>query len=325
MKCIIASFTLLFTASVSLNAQDGTEKTIELKLRPAIAFEPNEKYQLLFSPEELGDSDALQLYEKAIQALPDDSNRDQIAKWVRAPVKELSSEQVKSTLKQFKPALQWVEQAANCRQCRWPYDMEVDPQELGKYRTLAYALALKARLEILQGQPDKAIGVIRTGFAMARHLAQGPPLTRNLIGMATAALMCGQLEQIIQSPNTPNLYWSLQALPRPLIDLTERIKYEDQPLRERIQQLMNRLDRHIALLQCIEALRFHAAAHNGKFPGALSDITQVPLPDDPVTKKPFDYTSSGSEAVLKGPAPKGEDNDRAIHYRLTSQFTPEDD
>ena len=79
---------------------------------------------------------------------------------------------------------------------------------------------------------------------------------------------------------------------------------------------MTRLDRHFAVLQCIEALRLYAFIHNGKFPGSLSEITKLPIPNDPVTEKPFNYKGGGSEAILKGPEPKGAQSDKAVYYRL---------
>jgi hypothetical protein len=88
------------------------------------------------------------------------------------------------------------------------------------------------------------------------------------------------------------------------------------PAYERVRLIMNRLDRHIAALQCIEALRLYAGANQGNFPDALADIAQAPLPNDPVTQKPFVYSRTGSEAVLKGPAPKGADAKEAIGYKL---------
>jgi hypothetical protein len=40
-----------------------------------------------------------------------------------------------------------------------------------------------------------------------------------MVGVAIAGMMDQQLETLIQSPNCPNLYWSITALPEPLIDL----------------------------------------------------------------------------------------------------------
>ncbi len=51
-----------------------------------------------------------------------------------------------------------------------------------------------------------------------------------------------------------------------------------------------RLRRRLALLRCLEAIRMHAAAHEGQLPASLDDISIAPVPHDPATGLPFDYT-----------------------------------
>jgi hypothetical protein len=60
-------------------------------------------------------------------------------------------------------------------------------------------------------------------------------------------------------------------------------------------------DRRIAILRVIEALRIYAAAHHGLLPEKLSDVTEVDMPVDPVTAKPFEYVREGNKARLRGP------------------------
>jgi hypothetical protein len=67
-----------------------------------------------------------------------------------------------------------------------------------------------------------------------------------------------------------------------------------------------RLERRIAALRCIEAVRMYAAAHDGKLPASLADISDVPIPIDPVTGKDFAYDVAGSAATLSAPPPAGE-------------------
>src|SRR5262249_48099420 len=78
-----------------------------------------------------------------------------------------------------------------------------------------------------------------------------------------------------------------------------------------------RMERRPAMLQVVEALRLHAAGE-GKLPDRLEDIHAVPVPVDPVTGRPFDYSADGNRAVLYAPPPPGETlNDRnAIRYEL---------
>jgi hypothetical protein len=61
------------------------------------------------------------------------------------------------------------------------------------------------------------------------------------------------------------------------------------------------LERRIAALRLIEALRLHAAAHDGALPETLDQISEVPVPDDPATGKPFVYRRAGSAALFHGP------------------------
>ncbi len=62
-----------------------------------------------------------------------------------------------------------------------------------------------------------------------------------------------------------------------------------------------RLDRQIAALRVVEALRLHAAAHNGILPEALDQITDVTVPEDPATGEPFIYRAADGAAILHGP------------------------
>ncbi len=60
-----------------------------------------------------------------------------------------------------------------------------------------------------------------------------------------------------------------------------------------------RCERQIALLRTIEALRLYAAAHDGRLPEKLTDITEVPIPIDPFTGKPIECKIDGQLAVLE--------------------------
>ncbi|MHC4176346.1 MAG: hypothetical protein ACYSWU_02500 [Planctomycetota bacterium] len=74
--------------------------------------------------------------------------------------------------------------------------------------------------------------------------------------------------------------------------------------------------RNIAVLRVIEAIRLYGAAHDGKLPNQLSDITDVPVPIDPTTGKPFVYQRNGSKAVLESPG----DRRDGLRYEIT--FAP---
>jgi hypothetical protein len=59
-----------------------------------------------------------------------------------------------------------------------------------------------------------------------------------------------------------------------------------------------KVDRQIAALTAVEAIRSYAAGHEGKLPQHLEDITETPAPADPVTGKPFEYRLENDSAIL---------------------------
>jgi hypothetical protein len=63
---------------------------------------------------------------------------------------------------------------------------------------------------------------------------------------------------------------------------------------------LDRLDRKMAALRVIEAIRLYAAAHDGRLPDKLSEI-EVPVPNDPGTDKPFEYVRDNESATLTAP------------------------
>jgi len=312
MKRIIICLIIL------LAAVPAEARTVKLTLHPAKSPKPAQKYQLLLKADKKSDADAAPLYEKALQSLPDNLKMEEVNKWLKTPPDKLPRKKVQSTLQLIEPALALLAQAAKCRQCNWPYMYDDEMLEnLRKHRRLLFLLALKMRFQISMGRYDDAIGTAQTGFAMAKHLGKAQSLIRGMVGVGIAAHICRQIEQFVQKSDTPVLYQALRDLPQPFIDLTEQAEFEGPDIREKVHLLMNRLDRHVAALKCIEAIRLYSAAQNGKFPSKLSDITQVPVPSDPVTHKAFTYTRTGEKAVLEMPALKGATDKDTTRYELS--------
>jgi hypothetical protein len=79
-----------------------------------------------------------------------------------------------------------------------------------------------------------------------------------------------------------------------------------------------RLEQRLGLLRCVEALRLYAAGHGGRLPAKLAD-TGVPVPDDPVTGRPFPYHLDGAAGSLRGTPPRGMERNAwfNIRYEIT--------
>jgi len=61
---------------------------------------------------------------------------------------------------------------------------------------------------------------------------------------------------------------------------------------------IGRQDARIAQLRVFEAIRMYTAKNDGVLPDNLSDIKAMPIPDDPLTGKPFFYRREGETATL---------------------------
>src|SRR5262245_23718716 len=89
----------------------------------------------------------------------------------------------------------------------------------------------------------------------------------------------------------------------------------------RVMSRQNLLERNLAALQAIEALKIYAASHGGKFPEKLSDVVDAPIPPDPATDKPFEYSVENGTATLSGPTSEaktgGRPSSNGVRYRVT--------
>ncbi len=373
-------------------------------------------------------------------------------KLLAMPLEELPAQELKEY---GRFALSQVDWAARLDNPDWQILLKLRADGIGlllpevqQLRSLARALQVRFRAEIAQARFDDALRTAKTLFAISRHLGVHPTIIGDLVGMAIAAVATNHLEEMLEQPGCPNLYWALTNLPSPLIPLNQgmdgervmhqwifrdlndsvpmssaqlhrfladkdailadenstkpgvwawlnartkdkevvsaarrrlveygfpeerltrfpaeqvilldekrelEVRFDDDrktvnfpywqvealtvqgtskkppalfadalvPALRNVRQSQVRLDQRIALLRHIEALRLHAAEHEGALPAKLSDIA-VPLPVDPVTGKPFRYEATGNTAHLRGSPPTGLENVPVFnpHYEVTLQ------
>jgi hypothetical protein len=86
-------------------------------------------------------------------------------------------------------------------------------------------------------------------------------------------------------------------------------------LKVRLAQV--RIERKLAALRVIEALRMHAAAHGGQLPDKLDEVTIAPVPNDPGIDRPFEYQRDGQTATLISRIPGEPLQTTGLRYRVT--------
>ncbi|MGC1274613.1 MAG: hypothetical protein WBC44_12985 [Planctomycetaceae bacterium] len=98
--------------------------------------------------------------------------------------------------------------------------------EIQEARHLARLLYLKARLEIAEARFDDAEKTLRTGYALARAVAEPPTIINALVGIAIGSIMDAAVLDWIGKEGSPNAYWALSSLPDPLVDMRPALEYD---------------------------------------------------------------------------------------------------
>jgi hypothetical protein len=334
----VVALILAVTATPGRAAQPAdadAPRVIPLILQPS-RLDTGADLSLSSSPAERKGGDGALFYSKAVEALPRNLNMNKVWDCVQTPLGRMSLADAEAILQQTQATLQFIDQGVLRRECDWPpFDPGNPSANLAAYRQLAALVCVKARDEMLRSRYGEAVGTIRTGLSMAAHIGNAPSVTQSLTGIAMAKMMLQQLEDIVQLSNSPNLYAAIKALPNPLIDVNVPIANEQNDPSVRIlsmsraaqrqlneiydgcRRLTRQLDAEIAALRCIEALRDYAATHDRQLPAQLSDISDVQLPNDPATGKPFAYRLEGSKAILEVAPPRGGIPSEGLRYEIT--------
>ena len=219
---------------------DAGAPPIQIVLHPAREPRPALKYQLLppFLDRRPGNAAVhyLKVPHEQTGLFGNGEFWDTICKWIEMPLRELRNEKDKDggkhtwIARSSRGIIENLDRSARCESCDW--DLPVREREfytillpeVQSARASARILAARARLQIADGKYDDAVQTLQTGYALARHVAQGPCIVQGLVGAALAGMMSKQVETLIQQPGAPNLYWALASLPRPMIDL--RLAFE---------------------------------------------------------------------------------------------------
>jgi hypothetical protein len=233
---------LLMAGPAMLTAEEGPARPKDetpikkITIFPAAEPRPALRYRLLPPLIDQRPGNAAVFYNKAAlmvrQQHGADKHQNQASEWMELPLDRLPRGEVAETVRAWGGILQQVNYAVLREECDWqmplregfPYGIVLP--EAQEMRSVVRILAVKARLEIAEGRYDDAIETLRTGYAVARHVAQGPFFVHVLIGIAAASIMTEQARELEQQAGAPNLYWAYSSLPQPFIPLDLANQYE---------------------------------------------------------------------------------------------------
>lgn len=222
-----------FGPCVAVAQEESTDQVRSLTLSPMPEAREALKYRLETPASKLKNANAALLYHSAAAQCPEDGQDklyDKIDQWRDMPVDQWPRDEVSEALGRFSASFRLIELAAARSRCEW--DMPIEEgfamlmPALSTYRQLAFALSLRLRLEIADGEVDQALDTFRQGLAMARGIGEGPTIIQDLVAIAIGAMMFREMHEFIAMPEAPNLYWALSDLPMPFISLRQSMSYE---------------------------------------------------------------------------------------------------
>jgi hypothetical protein len=195
------------------------------------------RYTLLPDPLDLTPGNAAPIWLRAGQT--SGNNRLKITekqeKWYTrslTPLKELPRQEMRDFLAPFAGQLRLADQAARRDHCDWEFppftlqNIDLPLEDIQRLRSLAALLGIRYRLELSEGRFDDALRTLQTGFALSRDLGKGDILIVDLVGIAVGSIMFNHVEEWMQTPGSPNLFWALTDLPRPLVNTAPAMRYE---------------------------------------------------------------------------------------------------
>jgi hypothetical protein len=189
-----------------------TELLVRLTVRPMAAPKPALRYLLLPELKEMNPGNPIPNYLKCMLDQDFSSDRGEILN---------------------PSALRLADRAARLDKPDWQILLRVKTDGIGlllpdvqKIRALAAALQERFRDENAHRRFDDSLRTAKTMFAMSRHMGEHPTLIGDLVGIAIAFVAIGPLEEMLEQPGCPNLYWALTNLPNPLVSTDKGLEGE---------------------------------------------------------------------------------------------------
>lgn len=221
-------------ASAQQPAANPNETVIRMKLQAAAAPTPALKYMLLPELRELSPGNPILGYLKCFSEqnafFHGKDATAQREKYLETPFRELPVLELRGY---GGIALRRADDAARLSSPDWEVLLRLRTEglamlvpEVQQMRVLAGALLVRFRGDVADSRFDDAVTSAKTLLALSRHMAEHPTLIGDLVGIAIASMAMPTLEDMIQQPGCPNLFWALTDLPSPFIDLRKGMQGE---------------------------------------------------------------------------------------------------
>jgi hypothetical protein len=234
MHRLFALLTLLTPALAA--GQEQKVETHSIVLHPAQASTPALRYALLPEVGDLKPGNAILFYQRAhspewwnLVARDDTFEKTE---WFQGSLASFPKKEAAKLL-QYGSLLKEIDYAARRAHCDWELTDRMRAEgvymllpEMAAFRRYGHLAGVRSRLALTDKKYAAANHSLQTGFALSRHVAEAPTLINFLVAVGIGTTTTVAVEDWVQIPGAPNLYWPLTDLPTPFLSLRHNMQGE---------------------------------------------------------------------------------------------------
>ncbi len=231
---------------VEQQTDQGKRLVYKLTITPAAEPNPAMKYRLTVEPHKTIAGNAITHYlrsfgENSLNSCwkaATDQFGEEVYDWSgnEVPIRDLPLEKVREVSSFFDNYVNGnIVRATKCRVVDWGLaEEDLSGMEVVTFllpsvqqtRSISRALAIQTRFAIAEGRYDDAVGLLRMNYQLGQNVSKMKFLVSELVGIAEIGIANQTMIDLIAAENSPNMFWALAELPRPIINLQDCIRLE---------------------------------------------------------------------------------------------------
>jgi len=259
LRVITLNVLLLMVALVAREGQaeltvikdaDGQQgfTVFKMTVTPAAEPVPALKHRLTLRERELKPGNAATHYSRAFpeggveaiwKRLEKEYGDDEVHSWydTAKPFGQAPQVKVRKAAARFQDLIEnFVSPGSERLDCDWGHGIITELRgpdiyafrlpEIQAMRAISRSLMLAARVAVADRDYPQALNLLRMNYRLGENVAKSPFIVSGLVGLAICGMGNAEVVEVIASPDSPNLYWALAELPRPIVALRQSIRHE---------------------------------------------------------------------------------------------------
>ena len=220
---------------IQSNPQEA--RVSRIGMRAAAAPSPALRYILIPDYADIKPGNAVPFYYRAIMRLGDIDPKiiSRMQTLAKLPASKLDLAEADQTLKFFSGVLDELRIAVHRERCDWDWRLRDRTgegqttfilQEIQEMRDFGRLLSLQSAVSLARRDFDASVESLMMGYRLAQDVGRPGILVNDLVGIAIAGVMNARVVDFIDTQGSPNLYWAIASLPRPLVSMRDGFQHE---------------------------------------------------------------------------------------------------